>query len=416
MGSHKGAWEPEIDCIKLPQIGIFGMKLNKQFKLSCLAVAGLNTVSVPSVAENTETTVKGGGITFQQGDTKFQIGGRLQWDYDYFDGVHNEGQSGSGTELRRGRFYAKGTLSKEWEAKLQVQFDDKTEKAQWKDMYAKYKGWEGIDLTIGKIKEPFGLEVVNSSKYITFIERTMASEAFGPERSHGITLFSNKGHATFAGGVYVEGENENNRETYAGTARITYAPIMANDSVIHFGLAGSLRDMDGSDYQINERAEVHQADQIVKSGTTVADNVTLLGLEAAALFGSFSIQTEYIRAAVKAVPYSGYFDADYYGYYIQADYFLTGEYRPYKNGIFKGSIKPRSTSGAWLLAARFSHLDADDNHKGVKVNNITLGINHYVNSQIRISANYIMTNVEGSDAYPNEDNGDTISLRFQYIF
>ncbi len=390
------------------------MKFNHKFQLSCVAVACLSTLSPSSVADEARTT-SGDGIELKQGDAIFKITGRILFDYDYFDGVHNNGKSGRGTELRRGRVHLKGTFKK-WEGKIQVELNDQTERAQFKDAYIRYKGWDNVSLTLGKAKEPFSLEVSESSKYLATIERAMASEAFGPSRSYGLGLFAQRGNATFAGGIYAEGQNEeDNQETYAWTGRVTYAPLLTKDAIIHLGLAGSFRDMDGSDYQIKERAEVHKANKIVESGTTVADNVFLLGLEAAAVFGPFSLRTEYMRADVEAQSESGDKSADYDGYYVEASYFLTGDSRKYKGGRFR-KLKPPKANGAWQVLARFSNLDAHDNNEGVEADNITLGINYYASQNIRISANYLMTDIEGSDVNPNENDGETLSFRFQYLF
>lgn len=384
------------------------MKFNHPFFVSGVTVACLSILSPSSVAVED-------GIELKQGEAVFKITGRILFDYDYFDGIHNNGKTGRGTELRRGRLHLKG-LFKKWEGKIQVELNDQTEKAQFKDAYVKYRGWNDVSFILGKAKEPFSLEVSESSKYLATIERAMVSEAFGPSRSYGLGLFTQRGNATVAGGIYVEGQNEDNKETYAWTGRATYAPIITNDAIIHLGLSGSFRDMDGSDYQIKQRAEVHKANKIVESGTTVADNLLLLGLEAAAVFGPFSLRSEYMMADVEAQADSGDNSANYDGYYVEASYFLTGDSRKYKGGRFR-KLKSPKVNGAWQLLTRFSHLDVHDNNEGVEADNITLGINYYASQNIRISANYLLTDIEDSNAAePNDNEGEALSFRFQYLF
>jgi phosphate-selective porin OprO/OprP len=392
------------------------MKLKNNLKLSCFVIACFSTLSIPTFADHTQTHVTGEGIQFKQGKTQFKLGGRIVFDYDRFYGVHegDTDKAGRGTELRRGRVYIEGRLSPEWQAKLQLDVNDEKQRAQFKDLYVKYNGLTWANLTIGKAKEPFGLESVASSKYLAPIERAMISDAFAPSRSYGLTLFRQIQQATFAGGIYAEDPEEGHQETYALTGRITYAPLATQNMTLHLGLAGSYRDLGNNNYQIQKPAEVHLAHQIITSEeTTATKNVNLLGVEAALILGPFSFQTEYIDVHVDTEPGSNIQHLDYDGYYVQASYFVTGETYSYKNGYLAG-FKPASAQNVWQLFTRFSHIDTIDNQTGVEIDNITVGINYYPQSQVRISANYIMTDSTTAEAL--EDDGKALSLRFQYLF
>ncbi|MCK5718026.1 MAG: hypothetical protein KAH77_11100, partial [Thiomargarita sp.] len=305
---------------------------------------------------------------------------------------------------RRARIFLKSSFGSDWAAKLNIEFNDQKKEVKLLDSYLKYKAWEFGDITIGKAKEPFGLEVLNSNKYINMIERSMASIAFGPSYSYGIKISDQIGTATYAGGVYIAEQEADNKETYAWTGRVTYAPRLTEESFIHFGLAGSYRDI--TEYHIEQTAEVHTAEKIITSELLEEVNdVTLLGIETAVVVNSFSLQAEYMQAAID----SDVDDVTYHGYYIQTDYFLTGESRAYKQGHFTAI---QDIKGAWQLLARLSVLDAYDNNIGIKAENMTLGINYYANTSVRISANYIRTDIKGS----KDDDGQALSFRFQYIF
>jgi len=386
-----------------------------QLRLLCVTILGLNTLATPSFADHAETSADNKGIKIEQGDTKFKIGGRIVLDHDEFDGVHNNGNTGSGTVLRRARLTIQHSLSKKLDGKLMISFDDKNKKINVNDAYIKYKIWDGVEMTIGKSKAVFGMEALASSKYIPTIERSMASDAFAPSRKHGLTLFAQGGGLTAASSVYIEDKTDTNRQTYAWAGRATYAPIHTNSAVIHLGLAGLYRDIGGNDYQIKKTAEVNQANKIVKSGLTVADNAALLALETAIGLGAFTFEAEYMKADVEAEQASDFGDAAYYGYYATIGYFLTGETFSYKKGLF-GKPKFRPGHSAWQLVAKFSNLDANDNNQGVEVENITLGVNYYPNSNLRLSANYIMTDVKSSNANLNEYDGEALTFRVQYLF
>jgi len=384
----------------------------------CFTLLYFSLLSTTVFAEGAKISLKGEGIKIKQGETQFQIKARMMWDYDTFDGIHNDGESGSDSELRHTRLTFKSKLNNALQAKLQIDFDQDDETTSSVetgvgDAYIQYTGWDYFWVTVGRAKEPFGLERMSSSRYITTIERSMATGAFAPGRNIGVGLSGNADNMTWAVGLYQvneEDEEEENHNDYGITAQLTHTPWHGHNNLLHLGIAGSVRNFGGKKYQIKERAEVHTAEKIVKSAKILADKVNLFGLEAAWVKGSFSLQTEYMMAVIKAETEAE--DVNYAGYYLQSSYFLTGESRSYKKGRF-GKIKPNAKSGAYELLARYSVLDAVDNNAGVEATNITLGINYYMNEQARLMANYINTELSGEDS---DESGNAFSFRIQYSF
>ena len=111
---------------------------------------------------------------------------------------------------------------------------------------------------------------------------------------------------------------------------------------------------------------------------------------------------------------------DFEGAYIYASWFITGESRNYKaksgkftrtkplNAVYDGGI------GAWEVAARFSTLDLNDQEiKGGEEDNVTLGVNWYLNPQVRFMANYIIVDSEKEDV---DDDPNIFQLRAQIDF
>jgi phosphate-selective porin OprO/OprP len=405
------------------------MTQKKRLQIACFISFCLNMFCMPSLAEQIEAEVNEKKMTLHiEADTKIKIGGRLQWDFDYFDGVHAAGLSANDIEMRRTRFYIKSVLNKNWESQLQVDLTEKegaTETAD-KDVYIKYNGLrkERMQLTIGKQKEPFGLEASTSSKTTLTIERAMISRSLTPDRNYGLAISAYPNKAiSFKGGVFssnagpfahqgqqIDPENNKTQKTLAWTGRITYAPLIETDRLIHLGLSGSMRDFAGNEYQLTNRAEVHLADKIIQSGKIQADTLMLLGLEAATVINDFSLESEYIALLIDGEP-----NTTISGYYIQASYLLTGEQRSYKKGQFR-KIQLQSNSIAWQVLGRYSVLDAEDNNEGNRARNLTLGVNAYINPSVRLSANYIKTLVIGLATPSNHKYGNAFSLRLQYIF
>ena len=140
------------------------------------------------------------------GDFKLKLGGRLMADFGWIDGSAIEGDLGTdledGAEFRRARLYAAGDIYKELAFKLQ--FDFAGGHAAAKDIYLKFKKVPVAgNVTVGHFKEPFSLEELTSSKYITFMERALPN-AFAPGRNMGImandTLCDKR--ATWAVGLF----------------------------------------------------------------------------------------------------------------------------------------------------------------------------------------------------------------------
>jgi phosphate-selective porin OprO/OprP len=108
------------------------------------------------------------------------------------------------------------------------------------------------------------------------------------------------------------------------------------------------------------------------------------------------MQAEWAKSMVESR--SRFFDdPQFWAASLQASYFLTGEHRPYKqsNGTF-GNVKPKENytneggTGAWELAARYSHLNLNDHNVfGGRLNDVTLGVNWYLNPSLRMAWNYV---------------------------
>jgi len=350
----------------------------------------------------TKVSTKGGiKAKSADGDFTFQFGGRVMVDAGYVD--EDVASHDSGTEFRRLRMFAKGTLYKDWGYKVQVDYSD--DSLAIKDAYIKYKPY---GLTIGNFKQPLSLEELTSSKYITFMERSLPT-VFAT--SHRIGVGINKGGPNWSAAASIYGgqseDDEDGQEGYGLGARFTFAPIAQKTKAVHLGVAFAQEEPldDGDNVRFRQRPEFHATGtRIVDTGSiSNVDDITKVGLEAAAVFGPFSVQAEHLSVDVSRD--SGFEDYDFDGSYITASYFLTGESRPYsaKKGKF-GRVKPKSKSGAWELGLRYSTIDLDDGAlQGGEADNLTVGLNWYVNPHVRIMANYIDVDAErnGVDDDPN---------------
>ena len=156
-------------------------------------------------------------------------------------------------------------------------------------------------------------------------------------------------------------------------------------------------------------------DKFMDTGAFAGDRVDLVGLEAAWVNGPLSVQSEYMKAYADR---TGASDVDFDGYYVQASYFLTGEHRNYKTseGAFS-RIKPKKNYGkegglgAWEVAARYSGLDLNDSDiAGGRLNDITTGLNWYLNPNTRIMWNYVYADKN------DVGQADMLMMRLQFDF
>ena len=342
-----------------------------------------------------------------------EIGATFMFDYSMQDGNSRDSLENDlefNTEIRRARLSLKHTLNKDWLAKLQTNFNEDDE-SEIGDAYVRYQGFKGVKLTMGRFKEPFGLENMTSSKDIRFLERSMASNAFGPGRNKGFMLSLSPGDVSYAFSFTNLEAKDDDHAPYALTTRATWAPIANKYKTLHIGLSGSLRLLDGEEFEFDERAELRSMEKIIESGEIETEQLRLSALEAAYVDGAFSVQSEFMMADLQASDESR--NVEVTGYYVEASYVLTGEKRGYKNGAFS-SIDPKSKKGAWELTSRASVLDASDADDGIEVRSATIGLNYYANENVKLMSNLIHT--RSSENSNGSDNGNGVGFRVQYSY
>ena len=112
-----------------------------------------------------------------------------------------------------------------------------------------------------------------------------------------------------------------------------------------------------------------------------------------------------------------------YGWYAEALYFLTGEHREYekKQGVF-GRVSPTENfgenggMGGFQLGARYNQLClVDSGLNGGRLQDITLGLNWFLNPNMKIQTNYCHT-LRDSIATPDGSSYDGVGMRLAWDF
>lgn len=367
----------------------------------------------------------GAEVKFSSDDGKFSttLGGRIQVDAWSADKDSFDLYGKSGTEFRRARVFVSGTMYDVWTYKGQYDFAGNG--TTMKDAWIGYNGFDAFKIKVGQFKQPMGLEELTSSKYITFMERSLPTEAFATSRRIGLGIYNHSDHWNWAASVYgqEEGDNTSNggSEGYGAGARVAWAPMNEKGKVLHLGISGAYEEQNDSTLRWRSRMEAHGVDtRYLDTGSIPQpDTTSKVGLEAATVFGPFSLQGEYYLVSAETNA-PGVSDPDFDGGYIFGSWFLTGESRTYKKGAF-GRVTPKTTVGrggwgAWELAARYSYVSLDDSgFNGGEEKNITVGLNWYATKYVRFMANYVYVDGDPisevtTGGVPNEDDKPSVYM------
>ena len=124
-------------------------------------------------------------ITFESkdGNYKFWMDNRVLFDGAYFfdDDTYND--IGNGVVIRRARLAIKTILHKNWYAEIDMDFAGS--QLELKDAYIKYTNdTRDLNFKAGHFRESFSMETTTTSRYVTFIERSLPSK-FSPSRHLG---------------------------------------------------------------------------------------------------------------------------------------------------------------------------------------------------------------------------------------
>ena len=360
------------------------------------------------------------------GSIKLRIGGRLHYDWGHTSASSTLGESFSfprGTETRRARMYMMGDLFED--VGFRIEYDFSNGEARSIALYMTLAETPLGNVTLGRTKEPMGLERQTSSNDLTFLERSLPMSVVS-FRSPGIMLSDEyaEGRGTWTVGIFRESSDRATADStgagsYALTARVTGLPIEEDDGrkLVHLGASASYRNPSKDMFSFDARPGTHMAPKILDSGTILGDHTWVFGVESAMVNGPFSVQAEY---AYQDISTNSGPDASVHGYYGFASFFPTGEYRPYRNDKARFTrVDPNADfhsskdgGGALEVGLRYSRVEQENVPTGdASLEDWSVGLNWYLNSNARILTNYVLGDL---DTLAGEFHG--VTLRFQVAF
>ncbi len=331
------------------------------------------------------------------------------------------------------------------------------------DAYAAARFNPGAVLTVGKFKPPVGLERLQSSADIRFIERGLPTNLV-PNRDLGVQLSGDiaGGAFTYQLGYFngvTDGQSSDNLtapDVEADTAgdyaaRVFFQPFVNSDNFslrgLGFGVGSTWVDVDGtaanpslSAYRSPGQQSVFSYRANTATGTT-PNNATFANGErlrlAPQLFyyrGSFGLLGEYTQVeqdVSRTVDGTTLTDTlTNSAWQVQLSWFITGEEEAFRGFTPGSTLQPGKPGwGAFEIVARYHELDVDDDAFIGGANSFAnpdtavskesaygVGVNWYPWNTVKLSLNYENTTFEGGAAGGDRADEQALFSRFAINF
>lgn len=337
----------------------------------------------------------------------------------------------------------------------------------YKDIYAEQQSlpWIG-HLRAGHFREPIGIEEESGDLYVTFMEKTPATQAFTPDRNFGVMAWDTLDEcqeATWFAGVFRADSPDTPTSTglwrsdnndWSFDTRFAWLPYYDEPSngryLTHLGTSYSHRHIGGltPTAAYNQNVTYNTLNGLAEFGTRSwvgSQGPIGFGAEADSnewnqingefiqIWGAASVQSEYFQVFMNS-------GEQYHGGYAFFSYFLTGENRGYKKD-FKGfdRVQPLEPFfltdscqglnygwGAWELAFGYSWVNLEDGHDIVATTpataanrrrgfnqDVVVGLNWYQNPWSRMSFDYELELVDFVDVGVPSSTANIFGVRWQ---
>ena len=345
----------------------------------------------------------------------------------------------SGTNFRRARIGIDGKAFGDWDYSFLLDYGGAGEEdaAHIQELWVQYSGLKPFHFKIGAYPPSIGLEDQGSTNGQLFLERPasadIARSLAGGDFREGASIWANGdwwyGSASVTGRLVgvVNSQATGVAQPFDSQlgliGRVGFVPWRSEKGMIEVGLHGSYvarpADAGGPDtapgaarytITLQERPELRvDGTRLISTGAISAQHASTAGLEAAAEYGNFFLQSEYESFKIERRNGTvGLSDPDFDGYYVEGSYSLTGDKRRFNaaNWAFDGPAVAHpfsladGTWGSWELAGRFSDINlnyhegalgtapAPDAVRGGEQRIWAGGINWYPNSVVRFMLDY----------------------------
>jgi phosphate-selective porin OprO/OprP len=395
---------------------------------------------------------KGFSLQSKDGANVIKLRGLFQIDDRYF--LDNTTPASASTAiLRRVRPILEGTVNDIYDFRLMPDFGGG--KAIIVDAYVAARFKPSFVVTAGKFKPPVGLERLQSGADIRFVERGLPTDLV-PNRDIGVQISGDvfSGHVNYALGYFngvADGTSSDNIGDVDSdgdgdaAARLFFQPGATADNFawrgLGFGVAATYAHTDGTATNTG-LAALKTPGQVnffnYRTGTTAtfADGTrTRLVPQFFYYYGRYGILGEYVESSQDvtrvngALTRSGRLKND--AWQVAFHWFVTGEEETFKGYTPSSSFSlAERTWGALELVARYHQLTidreaflggansfADPDTQASKASAWGLGLNWYLNQNVKFALDYDRTRFVGGAAGGGDRNDEEVLLsRVQLSF
>lgn len=379
------------------------------------------------------------GVSFKSanGDYEVKIRGLIQGDGRFF--LNDDAVPQNDTFLlRTARPIIEGSLGKLVGFRFTPEFAG--DSASIVDAYVDLRFDPAYTLRVGKFTSPVGLERLQSSSALSDIERSLASE-LAPNRDIGIQLQGDvaDGRLGYAIGVFngtVDGRdaattNPDNNFEYAG--RIFFEPFKNSANALSglgFGIGASVGDKEGSGNNFLARYRTPGQVQFFnyRSAVLADGQQSRWSPQGYYYRNAFGLLAEYIVSKQELNIGGVREDISNKAWQATASYVLTGEDASYR-GVVKPSQPFNPGTGGWgafEVVGRYGALEIDDaafplfadpSIAASEATSWTLGLNWYLNSNLKLVVNYLQTSLDGGAAAGvDREDEKAVFTRLQVAF
>ena len=420
----------------------------------------INDEAATSAKESTATVSagpKGFSLKSADGKNQLKLRGTLHLDGRYLDGTDPGGVVDS-FQATRVRPIFEGTFANIFDFRFMPDFGQGRTVIQ--DAWVNARFNPAAALQFGKFKSPVGLERLQSANDMKWVQRAFPTSLV-PNRDIGFQLGGDVGAGRFSYQLaYLNGSNDgSSSETFTDAdinddkeyaLRLFAHPFAESDNFalrgLGFGIAGTYTDQTGNSLQpllpsfrtpgqsTFFRFRQFSTTVGAPAGTIADGERTRLAPQLYYYVGSFGLLGEYTEVSQdvsRVVPTgvrAGSVDSD--AWQVAVSYFLTGEeasFRGYQPKT-KFSLED-NTWGAFELKARVQSLSVGDEAFAGGANSFAdplasasqadswgLGLNWYLNENVKWLLDYEHTTFEGGAATGDRADEDAVQLRLAVAF